>query len=141
MDSFTRFQSILTRLSGTPFTAKLGEFYRGETAVLRAIEALIDSTGSAHPSTLAAYLQITRPSVTSALSSLERKGHITRSIGSTDRRRIEVSPTPKGRQKLKETAEEVDQWCSMMLQSMGENRFHTFLSIIEEGLDIMDIQE
>ncbi len=140
MDSYLRFQAILTRLSGTPFTAKLGEYYRGETAVLRAIEALISATGTAHPSTLATYLQISRPSVTSALSSLERKGHIIRSIGAGDRRRIEVSPTEKGRQRLKENADEVDQWCTMMLRSMGDHRFHTFLSIIEEGLDIMDIR-
>ncbi len=141
MDSFERFHSILTRLSGTPFTARLGDFYRGETAVLRAIEALENSDEPTYPSLIADYLHISRPSVTSALSSLEKKGLIIRDPSARDRRRIEVAVTEQGRAYLEETSKEVDLWCSTMIEAMGEETFTTFLSIIEEGLDIMDIKE
>ncbi len=141
MDSFSRFHTILRRLSGTAFTAKLGEFYRGETAVLRAIEAIEASGETAYPSFIAEYLRISRPSVTSALTSLERKGYLCRDTSHRDRRHIVVTPTEKGREALSATSAEVDLWCSMMLEAMGQERFFAFLSIVEEGLDIMDIKE
>ncbi len=134
MDTRIRFHTILRRLSGSGFTARLGDFYRGETAILRAIDTLSKESLHLCPSDIAAYLQISRPSVTSGLTALEKKGHLTRTLSDHDRRKIEIELTGAGRELLDQKAKEVDLWCEQMTDAMGEERFALFLSIIEEGL-------
>ncbi len=65
--------SIIRTLGGSSFAATVGDFYRGEIAVLNAIYQFESENKEVFPSMISSFLHISRPTVTSTLRALEKK--------------------------------------------------------------------
>ncbi|MDL2258341.1 MarR family transcriptional regulator [Eubacteriales bacterium OttesenSCG-928-K08] len=81
-------------------------------------------------------LQITKPAVSYILSTLEKKGHITREIDPRDRRKISISATEKGSSFAKETSQRYDELWEMILKRFGEDQMRM---LVELMLGLTDI--
>jgi DNA-binding MarR family transcriptional regulator len=75
---------------------------------------------SALPSELAAAMNTSSARVAMALKSLEKKGFVTRRIDTGDRRKINVSLTPRGRELVESHKEEMHRKMERILCQLGE---------------------
>jgi DNA-binding MarR family transcriptional regulator len=78
----------------------------GLTLIQWAVLKSLDQQGPLAPSVLAEQFGISRPAVTSSISTLESGGWVARSVGGADRRRRPASLTPRSRDALRRVAEE-----------------------------------
>lgn len=105
---------------------RISESIRGETFVLFYIH---EHGGSAVPGEISEIMNISSARIAAALNSLDKKGLITRQIDPSDRRRILVELTQKG----KDMAEEHRRFgitdAANMLNLLGENDAHEFVRI------------
>lgn len=132
--------SIIRTLSGSEFAATVGDFYRGESAVLNAIKILQGEHEEVFPSMISTFLRITRPTVTQALRTLERKKLIERTIYNNDRRKIAISLTQAGESEVEIKQNEVDAWCSSMASRLGKENLISLLNAIQRALTHMEIR-
>ncbi len=92
-------------------------------------------------------LYITKPAVSQMLNALEKKGYISREIGKSDRRKIALTLTLKGREILKQTREYTDQTLGKVISRFGEENtrqlieLFTLLADISEDLKHEALQE
>ncbi len=97
------------------------EFTRGahgEQFVLRELSM----KGTQTPSQLASALQASSGRISTVLSSLEKKGWVTRDIDSKDRRIIRVNLTDSGREQSHRMIEEMRSAICWIFSQMGERR-------------------
>ena len=107
------------------------EFTRGahgEQFVLRELSM----KGTQTPSQLASALQASSGRISTVLSSLEKKGWVTRDIDPKDRRIIRVNLTDSGREQSHRMIEE-------MRSAMGERRTREFVDLVSEFTTYMSI--
>jgi DNA-binding MarR family transcriptional regulator len=78
----------------------------GLTLIQWAVLKSLDQRGPLAPSELAEQFGISRPAVTSSITTLESGGWIARSVGGADRRRRETTLTARSREALRRVAEE-----------------------------------
>ena len=133
------FHSIISKISGSTFAATIGDFYRGESATLNAIEHLQQDHQTVFPSTLSDYLKISRPTITSTLRALEKKGFVKRELSNDDRRHIAVILTLEGKEQVKKKQCELNEWCDSMVHNLGEERFFSFLDTIDKALPYLSM--
>lgn len=131
--------AIIRTLSGSEFAATVGDFYRGESAVLNAINVLQGENKEVFPSMISTFLHITKPTVTQALRALERKNLVNRTLCDNDRRRIAVSLTPAGEVEVEKKQGEVDSWCSSMASRLGKENLISLLRAIQRALEYMEM--
>lgn len=130
--------SIIRTLSGSSFAATVGDFYRGEIAVLNVIHLYENESKEVFPSMISSFLHISRPTVTSALRTLEKKELIKRTLYEEDRRKIFIALTESGRELVKTKNEEVDDWCSSMATKFGANHFNSLLLQMKEIVECIE---
>ncbi|MCL2832839.1 MAG: MarR family transcriptional regulator [Treponema sp.] len=83
-------------------------------------------------------LHITKPAVTYILNSLEKEGYITRSIDISDRRRIEIKLTGRGRELIKIHIQSFEIFMNEVLTRFGENNSRTFIRLFNRLADIIE---
>lgn len=130
--------TIIRTLNGSNFAATVGDFYRGEVAVLNVIHLFEDQHKEVFPSMISTFLHISRPTVTSALRTLEHKKLIKRRLFEEDRRMISVSLTQGGKDVVKKKREEIDSWSTSMANHFGNENFMSLLHSIKELLEYME---
>ena len=107
------------------------EFTRGahgEQFVLRELSM----KGTQTPSQLASALQASSGRISTVLSSLEKKGWVTRDIDSKDRRIIRVNLTDSGREQSHRMIEEMRSAICWIFSQMGERRTREFVDLVSE---------
>ncbi len=119
--------SIIRTLGGSSFAATVGDFYRGEIAVLNAIYQFESENKEVFPSMISSFLHISRPTVTSTLRALEKKKLIKRTHYEVDRRKVSITLTTSGKHLVHQKSKEVDDWCNTMATHFGENQFISLL--------------
>lgn len=114
------------------------EFTRGahgEQFVLRELSL----KGTQTPSQLATALQASSGRISAVLSSLEKKGWITRDIDSNDRRIIRVNLTDSGREESHRMIDEMRSAICWIFSQMGERRTREFVDLLSEFTTYMSI--
>lgn len=105
----------------------------GEAPVL---DLLAREQGGTSPSELANRLGYTRSRMTRILDALEAKGFVTRTGDPTDRRRVIVLVTEKGRSFSRERREEGVNDLSSGLATLGEHDTKELLRVLEKAYAI-----
>ena len=88
------------------------------------------------PSEIAKYTNTSTARVATILNNLEEKRMITREISRTDRRKILVAITDKGRQTAKESKETACSNLARVFEEMGEQKTTTFIENFQLFLEI-----
>jgi DNA-binding MarR family transcriptional regulator len=90
------------------------------------------ATGETASKVLAAKLAVSRPVVTATLDWLEPRGYVTRSQDGTDRRRVELAITEKGRRALEDADRFVIERLTDAAASMPPARVAALVSALSE---------
>ena len=114
----------------TPAQRTMSDFPKGETFILN---YLTDRDAPVMPSELSAALQASTARVAAALNSLEAKGFILRQEDSTDRRRILVTVTPQGANKVLEKRRKVHSQIESLMRQLGEEDAGELLRLLGEN--------
>ena len=114
----------------------LAELLQGESLVLNCL--LAHREGVVHPSDLSRELHLSRPRITAALQSLQRKELIAMHRSPADRRRIQVSITDAGREAIGGRLVRMHAYFDKMLSGLGEPDARTLIRLIDRCVEVMD---
>ena len=119
----------------------INRFSRGETFVLT---YLLACSETAIPSELSEAMKSSTARITAILSSLEKKGQIVRQNAASDRRKVLVYLTDKGRQRAEQEMLYFERLLRSIFQEMGEDNvqhfmhtFSLFLKVAERQADLL----
>ena len=131
------FETLLANvMSKRSLAAKqYSRYASGEPFVLRHLR----KHGTAMPSQLASALRSSSGRISAVLSSLEKKGFVTREVDVKDRRNILVSITDAGREQSIKDRDEVRSSICWIFTQMGERRTRDFVDLITEFQVYMSI--
>lgn len=127
---FTEFGSMHQRISR--FT---DQALSGEMAVMR---ALMLAGGSLTPSELADRAWVSSARIANILRALEAKGWIVREHSTTDRRRVHVTVTDKGRQGVETKRRELEDRTAAFLEQIGEADTQEMVRLLRRANQIID---
>jgi len=113
---------------------KLHESMQGESFVLHYISF---HENSVLPSEICKMMGISSARIAAALNSLESKGIVTRRIDVSDRRRILVDLTPKGKAMAGEQRQEMLENTSKLLSLLGENDAREYVRLTGKLADFV----
>ena len=102
---------------------------RGELSTLEAIKTLLDDGMKATTSALSDLLSISKPAVSQAINTLEKKGWVRRDIDKNDKRVYCLSLTPEGEEKIMEIKQKSTSTVTQILTELGENDAMEFLRL------------
>lgn len=91
-----------------------------------------------HVSKIQQDLHISKPAVSQALNSLEKKGYIIRSIDPDDRRKITVMVTSSGAAELEVSRRFYDEALGEILDRFGIENTETLLMLLDHLMNILD---
>ncbi|MBW3079151.1 MarR family winged helix-turn-helix transcriptional regulator [Bifidobacterium simiiventris] len=114
------------------------ELTRGAQGEMFAIRQLAHR-GTMTPSQLAAALNATSGRISTLLSSMEKKGLITRETDPDDRRVVLVNLTDAGRERGRKDMEEMRDAVCWIFSQMGERRTREFVDLTREFMTYMSI--
>lgn len=103
----------------------------GELLLLRKIESGINAAG------MCSALHISKPAVSYMLNSLEKKGCIIREISPSDRRKIDVTLTDKGRELAAVSEAYYEKMFGNVEEKFGEENLKEFIRLIHLLSDII----
>ena len=129
--------SIIRNLNGSSFAATIGDFYRGEIAVLNTIHLYENNKEKVFPSMISDFLHISRPTVTSSLGILEKKKLIQRNLYTEDRRKVSIELTDLGKDLVNTKNNEIDTWCTTMASHVGSDHLIALLLDMKKIVDYM----
>ena len=107
----------------------------GEMAVMR---ALLLAGGSLTPSELANRAWVSSARIANILRALEAKGWVEREHSKTDRRRVHVTVTDKGRQDLEIKRREFEDRAAAFLEQLGEEDTNELVRLLRRTNQIID---
>ena len=91
-----------------------------------------------HVSEIQQDLHISKPAVSQALNSLEKRGYIVRSIDPDDRRKITVMVTSSGAAELETARRFYDEILADILNRFGTENTETLLALLERLMNILE---
>lgn len=112
---------------------KANAFLHGEMFILN---YMVHHGESVIPSQLAAAMNTSSARVAMALKSLESKGCITRSIDKLDRRKVNVSLTPRGRELVENQRKEIQEKLELIVRRLGEEDVREYIRIVSRMAEI-----
>ena len=107
----------------------------GEMAVMR---ALMLAGGSLTPTELADRARVSSARIANILRALEAKGWVEREHSKTDRRRVHVTVTDKGRQDLEIKRREFEDRAAAFLEQLGEEDTNELVRLLRRTNQIID---
>ena len=110
----------------------------GEMAVMR---ALMLAGGSLTPSELANRAWVSSARIANILRTLEAKGWVEREHSKTDRRRVHVTVTDKGRQDLEIKRREFEDRTAAFLEQLGETDTQEMVRLLRRLNEIIDCNQ
>lgn len=129
LDLARQFLNIMFQLKKHNHRKKITENMRGEAL---AILYILDQKNIVLPSEMSSEMNISSARVAAMLNSLEDKGFVTREIDKTDRRKILVNLTEKGRQVAEKHSQQLESHTAKMLELLGENDAKELVRIVEK---------
>lgn len=107
----------------------------GEMSVMR----MLMTHGRRTPSQLAAAMHVTSGRVSTVISSLMKKGWVTRAEDPSDRRRVVVALTDEGRRAARAHVEAMQSDLRWVFERMGERRTREFVDLVSDFLTYMSL--
>lgn len=114
----------------------LAELLQGESLVLNYL--IFHQEEAVYPSDLSQELLLSRPRITAALRSLQRKDFIAMHRSPTDGRRVQVSITDAGRETIGARLARMQAYFDKMLSGLGEADARTLIRLIDRCVEVMD---
>ena len=90
------------------------------------------------PSMISDFFKIAKPSVTSLVSSLVKKGYLDKIMSDTDKRSYALRMTRKGNELLDSTFSEYYSTINELSERMGKEAFDQFIRLMKIANDIME---
>lgn len=90
------------------------------------------------PSMISDFFKIAKPSVTSMVSSLVKKGYLDKIMSDTDKRSYALRMTRKGNELLDSTFSEYYSTINELSERMGKEAFDQFIRLMQMANDIME---
>ena len=90
------------------------------------------------PSMISDFFKIAKPSVTSIVSSLVKKGYLDKIMSDTDKRSYALRMTRKGNELLDSTFSEYYSTINELSERMGKEAFDQFIRLMQMANDIME---
>lgn len=131
------FQQIKEGTS-TPISELLDEFNCGEIGVL---STLAFDQNPVTAGELSEKLNVTTARIARILNSLESKQYIRRKNDRTDRRKIFVTITKKGKELADSTKKEIMDKIVQVIQEVGYDEIQTYISIVLEIKSVLNNQD
>ena len=125
---FIEFKKLLDSTCHQNVLENMNRFNKGE---LFALHYLLNCNSEVFPSELSTALDVTTGRISALLSSLEKKGQITREIDINNRRNILVAITDKGRKRVEEEIYLIKERLSNIFIEMGETEAKEFLRLLK----------
>lgn len=97
-----------------------------------------DHPGGIEPSVMADDLLVTRQTITTLCSSLEKEGYIQRQISPEDRRRILVTLLPKGQELVDRINQIIDEYHTYILNSVDREDMERYVSLRKQFCAVRD---
>lgn len=135
----TELAAVLEEVCQLPEFGALAELLQGEALVLQYLAGHREET--VYPSDLSRVLRLSRPRITGALRSLRRKGLLRLTPCLQDKRRVWVSITEAGLERIAGQLARVDSYFDRMIAGLGEEDTRTLNALIRRCVDIMRIEE
>lgn len=107
----------------------------GKTAVMR---ALMLAGGTLTPSELADRAWVSSARIANILRALEQKGWIVREHSKTDRRRVNVSVTDKGREGIENNRQKFEKLTASFLEQLGAEDTQELVRLLRRTNQIID---
>ena len=99
---------------------------------------IIAETPAPHtPAILAGLLGVSKPMITAHITSLEKKGYITKQQSQKDKREYHILLTEKGRELVDSAKLEMNRQIERLRDGMGQEKFDLFITLAEEANKIM----
>jgi len=117
---------------------KISESMHGEAFTLHHIAK---SAEQMIPSDISSAMGISSSRIAATLNSLESKGYITRQIDTSDRRRILVTLTEKGREQEEAHRRQLSETIEKMLRQLGEHDAIEYIRITRKMAELSQQQE
>lgn len=114
--------------------SRLQEFWKGEIHVL----LFLSDRESSTPGELSGVMGISTARVAAMLNAMEEKGLILRQISPKDRRKIVVTLTAQGRERVQARQEQLLRDTQAMLMELGEHDATEYLRIIGRLIGLME---
>ncbi|OAB26522.1 transcriptional regulator [Paenibacillus macquariensis subsp. defensor] len=114
----------------------LAEFLQGELHLLFFL--CQNSDLEINPSILSDNLNVSRPRITAALSTLRKKGYVTMKMAEDDRRRMSVMITPEGKSFVKEKQGNIERYFDILVEGLGETNGLELIRLIEISIETMN---
>lgn len=135
MDKYTSANAVLSIFcSGYMELKKELPVRPSEMGVLNII---VQREGLFTPLMIAELLDVSKPMITAHITALEKKGYIKKEYLKEDKRSFYVIPTDKALELVKTTAKKMSQNLYQIEASLGEERFETLLSILDDTNKIL----
>ncbi len=93
------------------------------------------------PSELGELMDVTRPTITSMVNSLERQGYVQRLNDDSDRRVVFVRPTEKGDRLVEAARENFEETMAEMVEYLGHEDSREFVRLISKAKDFVEYKK
>jgi DNA-binding MarR family transcriptional regulator len=114
---------------------KRGDVTMAEVAVMKGIKDNIFEDGK---TTISDYLCITRAAVSQMVGAMEKKGYLTRDINKTNRRKIALSLTERGRSLVAELEQKAMELLADIIDRLGEEESKQLIKLSNHFADIIE---
>jgi DNA-binding MarR family transcriptional regulator len=89
------------------------------------------------PLMISNFFRITKPTVTTMLNSLIKKGYLVKTPSATDGRSYTVAPTEMGKDLVESTFNEYSKTMELLKNGMGSSQFNLFMELMEKANNIL----
>ena len=136
MDRYFKVNAVFSIFSKNYMELKRGLPIRpSEMGVLN----IITGTEESHtPVMLAEMLGVSKSMITAHITSLERKGYITKAPSAQDKRAYYILPTDKALELVEYAKADLDEKLAHMERELGQERFYTLVALAEKANAIME---
>lgn len=113
-------------------------FFGGERGILLCIFDLIKEKNEVTPSLISERINVKRPTVTTALNSLEEKGYIQRNMDMKDRRKFFISLTESGKEYVIEEKNRMNEKLWYIVDNLGIEDSEKLLELSNKVIDMLE---
>ena len=101
---------------------------------------IITGTGEAHtPVMLAEKLRVSKSMITAHITSLERKGYITKAPSAEDKRAYHIIPTDKALELVEYAKASLNKKLAYLEKELGQEAFYTLIALAEKANVILGV--
>ena len=102
------------------------------------LNIITETPGPHTPMMLAEALKVSKPMITSHLTSLTNKGYITKQPSLEDKRAYYIMPTEKALGLVKDAKEDLYWYLEQLANGLGEERFDLLVKLAREAAGILE---